>query len=243
MKNQYMNNLIGKRITALRLETNMSQKKLAEDLSLIIKGKNPVAVMTISGWERGRRCPSEPYFDALSKVFHVPVNYLKCLTDNRDGSMVSDKFIENVNNTIDQQAKYEIDKSDLKHFHGKPVYIIFKNLAHPNQWGIVNSGKKCLILTDGVISINSQIIDKCLTYEPSILSINNEPPLSLNSILKMERPVWIEIFSTDASMQAQYNGWYHHNENHTCLINALGLTLPYDGLGISYNAFSKAVCR
>lgn len=50
---------------------------------------------------------------------------------------------------------------------------------------------------------------------------------------------WVELTTSDKYMQGLYNGWYHHNEDKTCLINNRGLTLPYEGLHISYYAYSK----
>ena len=42
----------------------------------------------------------------------------------------------------------------------------------------------------------------------------------------------------DRIIQERYNGLFHHNEDHTCLINAIGLTLPYEGLNRAYSAYS-----
>ena len=50
--------------------------------------------------------------------------------------------------------------------------------------------------------------------------------------------IYVEMCTSDKAIRGIYNGWYHHNETKTCLISNNGLTLPYEGLGISYSAFS-----
>lgn len=67
------NNLLGKNIKALRLETGISQRKLGEELG--------VCNQTVSFWESGQREPDVDALIALAKFFEVTVDYLVGLED------------------------------------------------------------------------------------------------------------------------------------------------------------------
>ena len=58
----------------------------------------------------------------------------------------------------------------------------------------------------------------------------------MSTLLRAENVV-VEMITGNEAICGQYNGRYRHNETHTCLINAEGLTLPYEGLGVSYYAY------
>ena len=57
--------------------------------------------------------------------------------------------------------------------------------------------------------------------------------------MSKKEQVWVEMITSDSNISARYNGWYRHNEDRSCLISGLGLTLPYDGLGVSYYAYAN----
>lgn len=58
----------GKKIKALRLERNITQKQLADMAG--------VAVSAISSYESGNRYPSYDVLISLSRIFHVSTDYL-----------------------------------------------------------------------------------------------------------------------------------------------------------------------
>ncbi len=64
---------IGKRIRELRLERKLSQKQMAEMLS--------VSQDTISLWENGKSVPTAEYLIEIAVNFKVSVDYILCLTD------------------------------------------------------------------------------------------------------------------------------------------------------------------
>lgn len=49
--------------------------------------------------------------------------------------------------------------------------------------------------------------------------------------------MYIVYDSPDPGLRKLYTGWYHHNETHTAIINAEGLSLPYEGLNKYYMAY------
>ena len=62
------NNFFGKTLKSLRLEKNISQKKLGDDLGVVNQ--------TISFWENGTREPDLDMILKISKYFDVSVDYL-----------------------------------------------------------------------------------------------------------------------------------------------------------------------
>lgn len=65
--------MLNKRIKALRLYNNLTQKQLSEKLSLTPK--------MISFYELGERTPPTDILDSLANIFHVSTDYLLCRTD------------------------------------------------------------------------------------------------------------------------------------------------------------------
>lgn len=232
---------IAKRLAALRVENNLTQPQLAEKLSELSNRETPITIATISSWETGRRTPSVSFFNYLAILYNVTVKYLQCRTDDRNDDSDEQETNDNdIRGIYNSRKEIVINISEINNFDKKPVFITFKNLAHPDQWGIVNVEKKCFVLSCGILNFNSNVIDKIYIDEPTyyyFTSINGSYPLDIAKLHKTKREIWVELITSDKYMQGQYNGWYKHNETHTCLINKIGLTLPYEGLGISYRAY------
>ena len=66
--------------------------------------------------------------------------------------------------------------------------------------------------------------------------LEQKKSLSIQELMNRE-PVYIQMNSADSSIRSLYDGWYHHNENKTALINNEGLVLPYSGLKKAYLAY------
>ena len=232
---------IAKRLTALRVESKLTQKELAERLSEISKRETPVTPPLISSWETGRRSPSLTFCKYLAAIYNVSIEYIQCKTDEPQNTFVTPEPISiDIEKHYKERQEIAIPLSEIGNYDKKPVFVSFKNLAHPDQWGIVNTEKKCIVLAGGVLSISSPVIKNIYIDEPTyyyFASINGRYPLDNAKLHKTKREMWVELITSDKELQGLYNGWYKHNETHTCLINKIGLTLPYEGLGISYRAY------
>ena len=102
-----------------------------------------------------------------------------------------------------------------------------------------NRKKRISELDDGFLYITKELNCTYYTRIPEELVIpmyNLKKRLSMGQLIKSKK-VWIEMITTSDFVRAQYNGWYRVNETGTCLVNNLGLTLTFDGLNISYNAY------
>ncbi len=84
------------KIKKLRLERNMTQSQLAERLG--------ISKAMISAYETDIRFPSHDILIRLARIFHVSVDYLLCLEEERrinvDG--LSEKQIELIANLVEE---------------------------------------------------------------------------------------------------------------------------------------------
>ena len=67
---------MGKKLKALRLEKNFTQKQIAERIGL--------ATSAISSYESGMRYPSYDVLVKLARIFHVSTDYLLGMTNTRN---------------------------------------------------------------------------------------------------------------------------------------------------------------
>lgn len=244
------NNLIASRISALRQKIGLSQTELATILTNA--SGNVITTPTISSWETGRRMPPSARMPYLAEILGCTEDYLYGKVDDENGiapelpdsnESTNDIVYDSLEAKVEGEVKLRVnDIINNRRFDGRPVYITFKNYAHKNQWGLVNLTQKAFILSDRrMLNFDAESIDFIYVDEPSyssFCSINGNYPLDMTRLMRRTRKVYIEMRTADKNITTQYNGWYSHNENKTCLINSIGLTLPYSGLGISYNAYS-----
>lgn len=224
------NPVTASRIKQLRKERGESQGQFAEKLSTLMDKSQPISVMTVSCWESGRKQPPFATMLWLQKYFGCSLDYLAGLSDVRtiDG-------VKAVDNLSDIRKGIEISELDLQSKDGEPVYVVFPS-TYQNQWGIVDYSNKAIVFTDFTLAINSKC--KYFTYvvpeEITIRSLAHHL-LNLGDMMTKER-VWIESLSPDPFIRGRVTGWYKHSPDKEFLINDLGYTLSYDGLGITYNA-------
>ena len=67
---------MGKKLKALRLEKNFTQKQIAERIGL--------ATSAVSSYESGMRYPSYDVLVKLARIFHVSTDYLLGMTNTRN---------------------------------------------------------------------------------------------------------------------------------------------------------------
>lgn len=232
-KNTLNPGIIAKRITLLRKERGLSQDDLASMLSELTTREKPYSPQLVSSWESGRRPPTEEMITLLSHFFNVTEEYIRGLSDNPDTKEPAK----------DSNTGIEIKGPDLENFDGRPVFVAFKNLSHPDQYAIVNTSKKVLIMRDGMLPYTSPEIRAIYASEPDyayFMTKGGYYPLDMNTLLNNKgNRFFVKMISSDPMVQGQYNGWYRRNANNTALINSIGLVLPFEGLGISYNAYLR----
>lgn len=246
----HTNPLIAQRLTQLRKQNGYTQKDvlaLLSDMTYETR-KASLSPSVISQWEQGRRTPAPEMVKHLAKIYQVTTDYIMGADvgpQEKSKTPLDYSTLRNMqpNGNIGHTATV-IPRTELNLFDGLPVYIYFNSLQHSDQWGIVNYNKGILVLKNGNVDFSDPTIKKIctdrITYGGRITNCSNVP-LDYSRLLSCISTVWVEVTSPDEQLQSLYNGWYHHNENNTCLINALGLTLPYEGIQISYNAYTRRV--
>lgn len=225
--------IVASRIALLRNKRGLSQEELASMISELTTREKPYSPQLVSAWESGRRPPTEEMIARLSHFFNVTEEYIRGLSDNPD-TKASAK---------DSNKEMEIKVNELENFDGRPVFVAFKDLSHKDQFAIVNTSRKALIMRDGLLPFASSDIRAIYASESDyayFMSKGGHYPVDMNTLLNSKNNLfYIEVTSSDPIVQGQYNGWYRRNANNTALINSIGLALPFEGLGISYNAYLK----
>lgn len=226
------NTLIGHRLASLRKEKGLTQSKFGEQFSAFCNKKNTYLVPTISSWEQNHRLPPIEVLILLAQYYNVSLDYLAGLTNEKNESK-KEVLANTKTRALVNHLGSPINESEMIKYNGMPVYVVFSDNEHLSQWGILNSQTDEVVCRDYIVSISDNVV--CYPYAP-INPVNTR--ISSYQQLLHTPYVWIEMKSTDPWVSAQYNGRYHHNENHSCLINMHNnLTLNYEGLDIGYWAF------
>lgn len=199
------------------------------------------SVTSLSALETGRRLPSVRDLISICKVFGVRMEELCGLKYLNNGITLIEDIPDDIPTDGVSIPNYGgiLPKNMIPSYDGMPVYVISKSNAFREGWAILNNDKKTLVFKNMLIPIDNVDMDIYMypPKESAFASGTACRPLSLNGLREMER-VWVEMLCQDLYAKGRYNGWYRHNEYKECLINeGNGLTLPYSGLGISYNAY------
>ena len=226
--------IINERVVKLRLEHNWTQGEFGKRLTELSPKDNEVSQSNISMWETRNRTISMVYLEPISQLFGVTTDYLLGLTDDEQGHYEE--------KTGDIYEKSQIKFWELYAFDRQPVYIDFGDaMIHENGWAIYNRQKDFFVLAEDIIKVSEcekydvkyYVQDISRLYDP----LQQRKPLSMQDMLEIDK-VYIQMLSVDKKVRGLYDGWYHHNENRTALINNDGLVLPYEGLKKAYNAYA-----
>lgn len=230
------NNSLGNNIKLYRTEHGWKQEEFGERLSDYVGRSKKFTIAAVSAWETGRKKPSLEVITAISELFGISVSQL----------MGQSQTLEAEDLAIDAMPTAPLGLiafKQLAEFHERPVYLSFSDYQRKDQWGLVDFKNKAIILTTGdKISIEKN--NKSLKIYAMQSAYSRDMPhraekcLTIDQILRLNR-VWVEMTGYDDFVRGVYNGWMYHNKTHTCLINARGDVLPYDGLGIAYNAYAR----
>lgn len=232
--------IVPERLADARENKGLTQAELAYELEVAYASSDGKKISTqlISHMENGRRQVPLQYNVPLSQILGVSVAYLQGITDDKTSEEASEIIIPPM-----EMQKELIPYDCLFRYDNCPVFVEFLKIVHPSTWCIYDRA-------------NNRLVSKDFVYQLSIaakheLRISVIPPeyitqfrqvkkksLTRESLMKKEY-VYIVMNSTDPSIRARYEGWYRHNESHTNLINAEGLTLPYSGMNISYLAYDE----
>ena len=232
-KRDYGPRIVNERVAKCRVKNDWSQKVFGLKLSELSPKENEVSQSMVSMWETRDRAISMVYLEPLSQLFGVTKDYLLGLTDDEQG------FHEEKSSF--NYKKDEIEFWELYAFDKQPVYVDFsETLAHENGWAIYNRSRDIFVFSDDIVKVVECEKNKAKYYVSDISRLDDpleqKKSFSMQELLNRE-PIYIQMITTDRSVRSLYDGWYHHNENKTALINNDGLVLPYSGLKKAYLAY------
>lgn len=232
--------ILASRVAFQRTQKEWSQVELAEKLSEFSPKKTAVSHALVSMWESGKRSIPQVYLEPLSDLLGVSSAYLCGMTDNPDETFAQ---IEHKKTAKPKESVYEIDYWQLHAFDKQPVYVVFSNYEHENGWAIYNKNRHIFVFYEDALKETSLMKLQVHFYVKDITRVvdplNRRKSLDMASMLEKDR-VYITMDTPDRAVRFLYDGWYHHNENHSALINDRGLVLPYEGLKMAYHAYAYA---
>lgn len=237
----YQNTTFANRLALLRHEKGLTQQELANVLSELESRAKSYSLLSVSGWESGDKYPSMNTVITMCEYFNVSADYLLGFTDDpRNNNVVS---AAKPDAESDQHPNYLVTYNNLKAFHKEPIYVVFNDKSAEDSWGIYDAVKNRIVFSNQFLYITKEL--NCTYYakipdELASPKYNLKKRLTMGQLIKAKK-VWVEMRTTSDFVRAQYNGWYRINETGTCLINSMGLTLTFDGLNISYSAYTGDV--
>lgn len=195
------------RLRALRTSKGWSQSDLGMRLAEILNLQTKIPTSTIASWEHKNsslaKIPSQDKIEALAKLFHVSVDYLKGLSDDPKRSAI--EYISN-------QSKLEnidILPQELAQYMGKPIWI---ESDYYHGWMLLTKyyelidehGERHTVQEIRKTNASFSVFPPCHIY---FKQIYNRYVIPETQIRNYRERMWVCINSPDEHLQA-LNGWY-----------------------------------
>ena len=226
--------LLSQRLRKLREEKGLSQKDLAKHLSLFMGRDKNISVSAVCSWELGAKKPPYETLLGFSDFYGVSTDYLLGKTSNRSGN--NDARIFDLEDYI-----IKITEEQLKaNFANKPVYLVFKNSAISNRWGIYNKENDRFCCAENIVVNSPSIEYYAVTPEslPNFNSMKNNISISLDEAKKCDQ-VWIEYENPSEDLRSRFSGWYHVDTKSSVFLASSGFALPFDSIDVIYHVYKK----
>lgn len=239
-------NITGIRISQVRKAKNLTQYQFAAQLADYMNRSKVFSLTTISAYETGRKQPSTAVLTAISGLYGVSVEYLLGMSDSYGA------LFENSQSAGEQPVAASVKRRTLsekipvamyRDYHKKPVFVIFPNKTHADQWGLLDAVKSKVIFIDYTLSTEDVLMElyplESYDYD-SYNQVRRNRPLSAADFMSQKGQFWVEIRSADPEMRLLYNGYYIFGKNHKSIINlANGEPLPVSGFGKSFSVYKE----
>ena len=205
--NQFLGYKLNVRIRSLRMAKGWSQSILGEKIAETMGLSSRIPTSTIASWEHKNpslaKIPSPDKIEAMAKLFHVSVDYLKGLSEDPKRSAL--EFIS----TQSQIQNIEILPQELAQHMGEPIWISSDSY---NGWMILtdyyelidSKGQKHSVQDIRKLNATFSIFPPCHVY---FKQIYNRYVIPETQIRNYREKMWVCINSPDKNMQS-LNGWY-----------------------------------
>jgi len=218
--------IISERLRILRNNANLTQAEFAKMYATFFKQDCAYHAYTISEWEHGK-VPRAYVLKNIARFYNVSYDYLLGKTNEMDYILSKREahFHKHVN---------EISFSNLKMYDNMPLYVVSPG-HFPDCWCIYNAETNSIQTLTMKYPVSPDM--RFFTFSPKTPDIYSyDTPLSLAKLMERKQ-VFVITKTKNAVQNSVYNGWYHHNETKTALINDRGNVLLYSDLNILYNAY------
>lgn len=228
--------IIPARLAKARVDKHWTQAQLCDQLIEEVGPGAPLKGSYISMLETGKRKVPKKYNKILAKILDVTEEYLLGISNDPH---------ETASSEPDYEYTYEkmlISYENLFKFDGMPVFVEFLLYTHDPSWGIYDHRNQRIVFRDFIYKLDltcSQTL-RISVFSPEYIArfkTIKKQTMDYDTMMRADK-IYIIMNSPDIAIRNRYNGWYRHNELKTCLINSVGLTLPYDGFNISYSAYN-----
>lgn len=188
---------IGNRVSEERKLKGWSQEKLAEELSIMLDCRKPIAQTTVLNWEKGNSNIPLDRLIALSKLFKCDCGYLLCDYDQKTHDAVE---IHSITGLSDQSINYlsfcktwgfdeiatvidvlirdcQIRNSDGRRRYKSIVESLYSFLVYSGKgkrYLATRNGHLCEDKTnDGTVSVGATSIDDTMIENAILVEIQN----------------------------------------------------------------------
>lgn len=241
-------NEFSRRLKALRKQRKMTQASLSIALNHRLHGETKISLQTISSWETGLKMPHISVVSVLCDVLECSIDYILARTSVIDGfAKQKDMSLSQVKEVEESDVPIsKIPFEELFDYNEKPVFCSFEDESLHNQWGIVNKEENLIRFCDGsYIPLRSHIqkTTEFFILEPEFnnaVKKGKAKKISMKTISDYQH-FYVCMKTADKKVHTAYDGWYKHNEDHTFIISDRGYVLPYDGIDLSYYAYTSPV--
>lgn len=216
------------RAMELRKKLHYSQRDVASELKRLT-GKN-ITNVQVSQWETKKRAIPYRILPALCQIYNCTEEYMTGESDNPNSILSTNK-------------DYNLIKLDggLEKYDQMPVYMQFIDHEYENCWGIVDIKKDRIVCAERVFTNISKITSINFYISIPLYDLINfyhdNRIRNISKLLNYPGEVFVRFNSNDAGIREKYSGWFHLNEDKSCLINSLGFVLPLSGMNVSYTVY------
>lgn len=205
--NQFIGYKLNTRIRALRTAKGWSQSELGEKIADTMGITSKIPTSTVASWEHKdsslAKIPSSDKIEAMAKLFHVSIDYLKGLSEDPKYSAI--EFIS----TQTKVQNIEILPQELAQHMGEPVWITCDNY---NGWMLLTDYYELIDAKGTIHSVQDvrkwgasfSTFPPCHVY---FKQVYNRYVIPETQIRNYREKMWVCINSPDKNMQA-LNGWY-----------------------------------
>lgn len=230
------NERFGARLKELRTERELLQRELAEKLSEYCGTRTVITASAVCCWEKGTRKPRIKTLNGIAEFFDVSILYLIGASNERG------KYMPISESELNSEESCQIAPADLWRYDGKPLFVKFPRTSYPSMWGIYDAPNDTIVFTTkrlkNASTVTCEFFSKEQKTDPEYYSksSSNLKKCTQEILMKCER-VYVELHNPSEYIRGMYNGWYTHNNDHTCLIDSKGHMLEYAWNGDTYTAY------